>query len=145
MTGVLVSPGNYGNENMNINKNSKKKQARSEERKKSRGKIEEIESKRKSIEILKESMAQNLERLPSKLDDEEEEEEEEIDEKVTTEGGYDPNEFESIHASPEVIQLFSNILLYTPSNIELDYKLKPFIPEYIPTVGDIDAFIKVSF
>ncbi len=27
--------------------------------------------------------------------------------------------------------------------MELDTKLKPFIPEYIPAVGDIDAFIKV--
>lgn len=33
---------------------------------------------------------------------------------------------------------------YTPQNIELEYKLKPFIPDYIPAVGDIDAFIKVS-
>lgn len=33
---------------------------------------------------------------------------------------------------------------YTPQTVELDYKLKPFIPDYIPAVGDIDAFIKVS-
>lgn len=33
---------------------------------------------------------------------------------------------------------------YTPQAIELDHKLKPFIPDYIPAVGDIDAFIKVS-
>lgn len=33
---------------------------------------------------------------------------------------------------------------YTPQTIELEYKLKPFIPDYIPAVGDIDAFIKVS-
>lgn len=104
-------------------------------------------SRKKSIEV---EMAQNLERLPSKLDEDDEEEEEEDeemedgDEKIT-EGGYDPKEYESLDAPPEVTALFSNILLYTPSSIELDYKLKPFIPEYIPTVGDIDAFIKVSF
>lgn len=27
--------------------------------------------------------------------------------------------------------------------MELDHKLKPFIPDYIPAVGDIDAFIKI--
>ena len=32
---------------------------------------------------------------------------------------------------------------YIPQKIDLDYKLKPFIPDYIPAVGDIDAFIKV--
>ncbi len=32
---------------------------------------------------------------------------------------------------------------YTPQTIELDHKLKPFIPDFIPAVGDIDAFLKV--
>ena len=32
---------------------------------------------------------------------------------------------------------------YTPQAIDLDYKLKPFIPDFIPAVGDIDAFLKV--
>ena len=30
-------------------------------------------------------------------------------------------------------------------NIELEYRLLPFIPDFIPAVGDIDAFIKVCF
>lgn len=33
---------------------------------------------------------------------------------------------------------------YTPQNIELEYKLRPFIPDFIPAVGDIDAFLKVG-
>ena len=33
---------------------------------------------------------------------------------------------------------------YTPQTIDLDHKLKPFIPDFIPAVGDIDAFIKVN-
>ena len=33
---------------------------------------------------------------------------------------------------------------YTPQSIELDHKLRPFIPDYIPAVGDIDAFLKVK-
>ena len=32
---------------------------------------------------------------------------------------------------------------YTPQSIELEHKLKPFIPDFIPAVGDIDAFVKV--
>lgn len=34
-------------------------------------------------------------------------------------------------------------LSYSPESIELDHCLKPFIPDYIPAVGDIDAFLKV--
>lgn len=30
-----------------------------------------------------------------------------------------------------------------PQDIQLDYKFQPFIPEFIPAVGDIDAFLKV--
>lgn len=36
-----------------------------------------------------------------------------------------------------------NLSRYTPQRTELNYKLIPFIPDYIPAVGDIDAFIKV--
>merc|ERR1712227_46634 len=45
---------------------------------------------------------------------------------------------------PEVKDLFDYIIRYIPQKIELDYKLKPFIPDYIPAVGDIDALIKVE-
>lgn len=30
-----------------------------------------------------------------------------------------------------------------PQQLTLDYKFKPFIPDYLPAVGDIDAFLKV--
>ena len=33
---------------------------------------------------------------------------------------------------------------YTPQQIELEYRLKPFIPEFIPAIGDLDAFLKVE-
>lgn len=35
-------------------------------------------------------------------------------------------------------------LSYTPQSIELEHSLKPFIPDFIPAVGDIDAFLKVQ-
>lgn len=56
---------------------------------------------------------------------------------------YDPKEFENLEASTEIKELFQNIIRYTPQRTELNYKLIPFIPDYIPAVGDIDAFIKV--
>ncbi|XP_018348217.1 PREDICTED: intraflagellar transport protein 46 homolog isoform X2 [Trachymyrmex septentrionalis] len=56
---------------------------------------------------------------------------------------YDSKEFENLEASMEVKELFQNIMRYTPQKIELNYKLVPFIPDYIPAVGDIDAFIKI--
>lgn len=43
--------------------------------------------------------------------------------------------------SPECI--FSSTR-YTPQKIDIDFKLHPFIPEYVPAVGDADAFLKVT-
>mgnify|MGYP001811435552 CR=1 FL=1 len=45
--------------------------------------------------------------------------------------------------SSEIRELFKFIERYNPQSIQLDFKLKPFIPDYIPSIGDIDAFIKV--
>jgi len=33
---------------------------------------------------------------------------------------------------------------YKPLNIENKSKLKPFIPDYIPSVGEVDAFLKME-
>ena len=62
----------------------------------------------------------------------------------TFSGAYDPSDYEHLPVQPEIKELFQYITRYTPQSIELDHKLKPFIPDYIPAVGDIDAFIKVS-
>lgn len=56
---------------------------------------------------------------------------------------YDPADFEHLNVSPEIEDLFSYITRYTPQAIELEHRLRPYIPDYIPAVGDIDAFIKV--
>ncbi len=58
--------------------------------------------------------------------------------------GYDPAEFEHLQVSPEMRELFKHVTRYTPQTVELDTKLKPFIPEFIPAIGDIDAFLKVQ-
>ena len=49
-----------------------------------------------------------------------------------------------MNVSQDVKELFNDILRYTPQAIELETRFKPFIPEFIPAVGDIDAFIKVN-
>lgn len=55
-----------------------------------------------------------------------------------------PEKWENVQLDPEIKALFPYILKYTPQNIEIPYHLQPFIPEYIPAVGDVDAFLKVT-
>lgn len=76
-------------------------------------------------------------------EDEDDEEEDDDDQGIQIEGAYDPADFEHLKVSSEMKELFQYITRYTPQNIDLDTKLRPFIPEFIPAVGDIDAFIKV--
>lgn len=59
-------------------------------------------------------------------------------------GGYDPAQFRDLPVSSEIQDIFKFIERYQPQTIELDFKLKPFIPDYIPSIGDIDAFLKVN-
>ena len=48
-----------------------------------------------------------------------------------------------MQVSSEVKELFQYIGRYKPQTIELDTKLKPFIPDYIPAIGEIDPFLKI--
>ncbi|ESO93749.1 hypothetical protein LOTGIDRAFT_153208 [Lottia gigantea] len=77
-------------------------------------------------------------------DDGSESSEEDDDDDVQVEGAYDPAEYDSLQVTPEIKELFQYITRYTPQSIELDTKMKPFIPDFIPAVGDIDAFLKIS-
>lgn len=80
-------------------------------------------------------------------EDDYDEDDDDDDEDVNTqpiEGMYDPAEFADLDVAQDVKELFDYIVRYVPQKIELDYKLKPFIPDFIPAVGDIDAFIKVE-
>ncbi|XP_013872633.1 intraflagellar transport protein 46 homolog, partial [Austrofundulus limnaeus] len=87
-------------------------------------------------------------------DDEEEEEDEDSDEDDTDddddddpteslEGVYNPADYVNLPVSTEIKELFQYIIRYSPQTVELDHALKPFIPDFIPAVGDIDAFLKV--
>ena len=46
--------------------------------------------------------------------------------------------------SSEVKELFEYIQRYKPQKVDLDTKIKPFIPDYIPAVGEVDAFLKMN-
>ena len=74
-------------------------------------------------------------------DNETESESDNDDGNDNVEGAYDPREFEHLNVDPDVSKLFLYIQKYQSQSIILDYKLKPFIPEFIPAVGDIDAFL----
>lgn len=52
--------------------------------------------------------------------------------------------WKDIDVPSEVKDIFSYILKYSPQHIEPEYYLCPFIPEYVPSVGDVDAFLKVE-
>ncbi len=59
-------------------------------------------------------------------------------------GGNDDADYESLNVGPDVKDLFEHIGRYQPHSIELEAVLKPFIPDFIPGIGDADAFIKVN-
>ncbi|CAF0886394.1 unnamed protein product, partial [Adineta ricciae] len=56
---------------------------------------------------------------------------------------YDPKMYRDLPVSAEIKDLFKYIDKYQPQDIILETKLKPFVPEYVPAIGDIDAFLKV--
>ncbi|KAK4291145.1 hypothetical protein Pmani_036008 [Petrolisthes manimaculis] len=76
-------------------------------------------------------------------EDDEDDDDDEDGQNQAPEGAYDPSDYEHLSVSPEISELFSYITRYTPQAIELEYRLRPYIPDYIPAVGDIDAFIKI--
>uniref|UniRef100_A0A1B0D8W9 Intraflagellar transport protein 46 homolog n=1 Tax=Phlebotomus papatasi TaxID=29031 RepID=A0A1B0D8W9_PHLPP len=59
------------------------------------------------------------------------------------EGDFNPKDYEHLEVPSDIKEMFQYILRYTPQKIDIEYRLQPFIPDYIPAVGDIDAFLKV--
>ncbi|XP_018097487.2 LOW QUALITY PROTEIN: intraflagellar transport protein 46 homolog [Xenopus laevis] len=79
-------------------------------------------------------------------DDEDDDDDDDDDDEEghgTSNEGYNPADYEHLPVTAEIKELFQYITRYTPQVVELDYKLKPFIPDFIPAVGDIDAYLKV--
>ncbi|KAM3959299.1 intraflagellar transport 46 [Aphomia sociella] len=63
---------------------------------------------------------------------------------IPAEGAYDPKQFQDLKVPSDMENIFQYIMKYTPQKIDIEFKLQPFVPEYVPAVGDIDAFLKVS-
>ncbi|NXI34889.1 IFT46 protein, partial [Galbula dea] len=59
------------------------------------------------------------------------------------EGDFSLTDYDYLPVSSEIKELFEYIKRYIPKTIEIEHKLQPFIPDFIPAVGDIDAFLKV--
>lgn len=69
--------------------------------------------------------------------------EDDVDDKEVP-GTYNPNEFAQLQVSNDVKELFEYITRYKPQKIDLETKLKPFVPDYVPAVGEVDAFLKMT-
>ncbi|XP_001652388.2 intraflagellar transport protein 46 homolog [Aedes aegypti] len=72
------------------------------------------------------------------------EDEKEMPKSLVEEKEFNPKFYENIEAPSEVKELFQYITRFSPQRVNIDYKLKIFVPDFIPSVGDIDAFLKVS-
>lgn len=61
-------------------------------------------------------------------------------------GGYNSKDYAYLQGqvSNEVSELFESIDRYKAHDIELESTLKCFIPEYIPAIGEMDAFLKMG-
>lgn len=55
-----------------------------------------------------------------------------------------PDKWEDLPMPGELKDLFPYILKYTPQSIDTPFHLQPFIPEFVPAVGDVDALLKVQ-
>ena len=58
-------------------------------------------------------------------------------------GTYNPADYANLNVGADVKDIFDYISRYKPQKIELETKLKPFVPEYVPAVGEVDAFLKM--
>lgn len=58
-------------------------------------------------------------------------------------GAYNPLEYANLPVSAEVKELFEYIGRFKPQKIDLETKIKPFVPEFVPAVGEVDALIKM--
>lgn len=59
------------------------------------------------------------------------------------ENAYNPADYANLKVDNDVKDIFEYITRYKPRKIELETVFRPFIPEFIPNVGEVDAFIKM--
>ena len=59
-------------------------------------------------------------------------------------GAYNSKDYANLQVSNDISELFESIDRYKPHDIELESTLKCFIPDYIPAIGEMDAFLKMG-
>lgn len=52
-------------------------------------------------------------------------------------------ELKGVNLDEESMEIFKYLGAYVPRVIEVETRLKPFIPDFVPAVGEVDAFLKV--
>ncbi|XP_044756841.1 intraflagellar transport protein 46 homolog isoform X2 [Coccinella septempunctata] len=93
--------------------------------------------------LRKSTLTKVMTKNSSGSDEDEESAMEEIHRSIRIPNEYNPSLYQDLDVDDEVRELFQYIVKYMPQQLTLDYKFKPFIPDYLPAVGDIDAFLKV--
>lgn len=66
------------------------------------------------------------------------------DDDLEVPGQYNPANYANLNVSSEVKELFEYIGRYKPQRIDLETTLRPFVPEFVPCVGEVDAFLKMN-
>ena len=80
---------------------------------------------------------------PAVKKDDDDDDDEDKDTGVAIPGAYNPADYANLDVTSEIKELFKYITRYQPETKELDSKLRPFIPDYYPAVGEVDAYIKM--
>ncbi|XP_050296917.1 intraflagellar transport protein 46 homolog [Anthonomus grandis grandis] len=104
---------------------------------------EDLSPKKTFIEKKPEALPRRKSNAGQKPANSSDSEDSEGDGKKKLPGEYDPTQYENLVVDPEIAEIFQYIQRYTPQSINTEYKFKPFVPEFLPAVGDIDAFLKV--
>ncbi|RHZ16199.1 hypothetical protein DYB37_011854, partial [Aphanomyces astaci] len=58
-------------------------------------------------------------------------------------GAYKESDFAHLKVTQDIRELFQYIGRFKSQDIELETRLKCFVPEYIPAIGDMDTFLKI--
>lgn len=56
---------------------------------------------------------------------------------------FNPDDYSHLQVSHEIQNLFDMIGRYHPQTVEIDTILRPFIPDYIPSIDQPDSFLKI--
>lgn len=57
---------------------------------------------------------------------------------------YDPSDYAPLSVPSEISDLFDYITRFEARDLELDTQLSPFVPDFLPAIGEIDPFVKVA-